>query len=187
MKCRVRLERIEVHSGTAVTSHPAHSNYSAASTSLATTGCVPSNDNDLAYPHRPAITNTKKESKAKPLSKRVAPVQTKASQIAPLAKIKSARTLELEAKSRQQQPHQQRQLSALDLLMSCRHCRVKLVDCWKGLPIPSYILHSETEQSFPQSEEELINSKRLKKKKKKEKHKHDKVCYCSRDDRLADC
>ena len=106
----------------------------------------------------PRIINSTKESKARPMCKRK-PVKASLSN-APLMKIKSARSVE-----------QQRALAqshtplVVETLKSYRNCRVLLVDCWKGKPLPSY-LDPLVEKSH--HEEHFTSSKKVKKKKKKD-------------------
>lgn len=100
--------------------------------------------------HTPTV-NRVKETRARPLCKKSF---GNSSNNIPLAKVESDKTVE-------------RQTSVLETLRNCRNCKVRLVDCWKGKPLPSY-LNSWKESSCFSEYDVSTPGKRLKKKKNKD-------------------
>lgn len=99
----------------------------------------------------PSTINKVRETKARPLSKK--------------------RHLPISGKfASQKQLQSELHKAVSDTLRNCRNCKVRLVDCWKGRPLPSYLDSSAT--SLYNDDNVNSSVKKVKKKKKKD----NKVC-----------
>lgn len=110
------------------------------------------------FPGDKSLVNTVRETKARPLSK-IKSQSTKP--LPPLTKVKAARPTQPKIESPAALDSNLSGISILDLLRRCQLCRVLLVDCMKGMPMPLYNPTSSDE------DDRLVKKRKKEKKKKK--------------------
>lgn len=101
------------------------------------------------------ITNTKKESKARPLSK-----------------IKGAKTPSLNHQTMNKNSTSTSPMKTLDQLAKCQGCRVLVIDCLHGRQLPPYAKKLLNQYKSMQDKDFIVSDKpekKVKKKKKKDK------------------
>ena len=150
MRCRVKLRRLTDEFIASQTCRPVTQPSSPTDSQVSF---------DLNSSLTPKVVNTKRESKARPLSKIKS---AKSSNLSSLAKMKSFKSHDLGA------------LDTLEKLTKCQGCRVLLFDCLRGAALPQYARHILEQFNSGLDKDFMVDEKsemKVKKKKKKEKGK----------------